>query len=75
MSKDTPSSRPLSTGGESGGGNYAPDVQDRTPDEGEYSGGQSIKDYHGSEPGGKANAATGSNPDRPISKETDSGGL
>lgn len=75
MSKEQPSARPLNTGGESGGGNYAEDVQARTPHEGKYEGGQSIKNYHGPAKGGESNAATKSNPDRPLAKETDSGGL
>lgn len=75
MSKEQPSARPLSTGGESGGGNYAEDVQSKTPSEGEFSGGQSIKNYHGSVQGGAANEATRANPSRPQEKETDSGGL
>lgn len=74
MPKDQPTARPLGTGGESGGGAYAPDAQAEAPDSEEYSGGQSIKNYHGSKGGSEANAAAGSKPNR-NQKETDSGGL
>lgn len=66
MDRERPSSLPLDTGGESGGGAYPNDAP-----KGRFVGGQSEKDYHGPKKGGAGNAARGAGEDDANSEEKD----
>jgi hypothetical protein len=75
MPKTTPASRPLNGGGESVGSAYSPDLQDKVGQHGDYSGGQSIKNYHSSVAGGSANEARTPVSDDSNKKDETNGGL